>query len=58
MSRPPGWDGADDLSTLTVSGIRAVLRLYERRALSLDDAIGEIRDLVVRDRARRHRHPP
>ncbi|HEX6443912.1 MAG TPA: hypothetical protein VF053_02410 [Streptosporangiales bacterium] len=59
MSRPPGGaDGGDDLSALTVTGIRAVLRRYERRVLSLDDAVRKIRDLIQHDRARRPPPPP
>lgn len=53
----PPADG-DDLSAVTVSGIRAVLRRYERRAMSLDDAAREIRDLIEHDRTRRHRSVP
>lgn len=47
--------GDDDLSSVTVSGIRAVLQLYDRRAMSLDDAVREIRDLIEHDRTRRRR---
>lgn len=52
--RIPG-NGDDDLSASTVSGIRAVLRRYERHAVSLDDAVREIRELIEHDRARRRR---
>lgn len=53
MSGRPPADGGD-LSASTVHGIRAVLLRYERRAVSLDDAVREIRDLVEHDRTRRH----
>lgn len=58
MNHQPPGNGDDDLSAATVCGIRAVLRRYERRGLSIDDAVEEIRELIEHDRARRQARPP